>query len=222
MVSKGILGTKLGMTQVFDEDARALPVTVIQAGPCTVTQVKTDDGPDGYRAVQLAYGSRKPSRVNKPTRGHLAPSGIDSAEVITELRVHADDELPELGETIACDVFAAGEIVDVTGTTKGKGMAGVMKRHGFGGMPATHGTKRKDRHPGAVGACATPGRTFKGQRMAGRMGGRRVTIQNLEVVEVDADKNLLLVKGAVPGSNGSIVMVRSAARTPARTSGGEG
>lgn len=220
MATKGILGTKLGMTQVFDEDARALPVTVIQAGPCTVTQVKNDET-DGYRAVQLAYGRRKPSRVTKPMRGHLARAGIDSAKVITEVRLDPGAELPELGSSITCEVFAAGELVDVTGTSKGKGLAGVMKRHGFGGMPATHGTKRKDRHPGAVGACATPGRTFKGQRMSGRLGGERVTIQNLQVVDVDVDNNLLLIKGAVPGANGSVVLVRSAARRPAPVGGGD-
>lgn len=221
MASKGILGRKLGMTQVFDEDARAIPVTVIQAGPCAVTQVKSEETADGYRAVQLAYGRRAPRKVNRPLRGHLAKAGLDSAEVLAEIRLDRDDDLPEVGATVTCDVFAPGELVDVTGTSKGKGFAGVMKRHGFGGMPASHGTKKKDRHPGAVGACATPGRTFRGQRMAGRLGGARVTIQNLEVVEVDPDNALLLVRGAVPGANGSIVLVRSAVRAPARA-GGEG
>lgn len=211
MATKGILGTKLGMTQVFDADNRVVPVTVVQAGPCTVTQVKQPEK-DGYTAIQLAYGSRKPKNVNKPTRGHLAKAGIESARTLVELRLDEGDELPELGATIAVDTFAAGEAIDVVGTSKGKGYAGVMKRHNFSGMGDGHGIKRKNRHPGAVGACATPGRTFRGQRMAGRMGGERVTIQNLEVVQVDTEHGLLLVKGAVPGSNGSIVLVTTAVK----------
>lgn len=209
MATKGILGTKLGMTQVFDDDNRVVPVTVVQAGPCTVTQVKTD-ATDGYTAVQIAYGSRK--NLNRPARGHLARAGIESARKLVELRMTDGDELPELGATISCDTFTAGDAIDVTGTSKGKGYAGVMKRHNFSGMGDGHGVKRKNRHPGAVGACATPGRTFRGKRMAGRMGGERVTIQNLEVVAVDTEHDLILVKGAVPGSNGSVVLVRSAAK----------
>jgi len=211
MATKGILGTKLGMTQVFDADNRVVPVTVVQAGPCTVTQVKTSDT-DGYTAIQLAFGSRRPKRVTKPIKGHLAKAGIESARTLVELRLDAGDELPELGATIAVDVFAAGEAIDVVGTSKGKGYAGVMKRHNFSGMGDGHGIKRKNRHPGAIGACATPGRTFRGMRMAGRMGGERVTIQNLEVVSVDTEHGLLLVKGALPGSNGSIVLVKSAVK----------
>lgn len=222
MARKGLLGRKLGMTQVFDEDARAIPVTVVQAGPCTVTQVKTEES-DGYRAVQLAFGRVKPKRVPRPLRGHLEKAGLEAAEVLAEVRLEEADELPELGALLTCDLFTAGELVDVTGTSKGKGFAGVMKRHGFAGLSASHGTKKKDRHPGAIGACATPGRTFKGQRMAGRLGGQRVTIQNLTVVEVEAEEDLLLIKGAVPGSNGSVVMVRSAARAPVPAgAGGEG
>lgn len=209
MATKGILGTKLGMTQVFDDENRVVPVTVVKAGPCTVTQVKTP-ATDGYTAVQIAYGSRK--HLNKPAAGHLAKAGIETARKLIELRMTDGDELPELGSTITVDTFAAGDPIDVTGTSKGKGYAGVMKRHNFSGMGDGHGVKRKNRHPGAVGACATPGRTFRGQRMAGRMGGERVTIQNLEVVAVDTEHDLLLVKGAVPGSNGSIVLVRTAAK----------
>jgi len=212
MATKGILGTKLGMTQVFDADNRVVPVTVVQAGPCTVTQVKTSDT-DGYTAIQLAFGSRRPKRVTKPIKGHLAKAGIESARTLVELRLDEADELPELGATIAVDVFVAGEAIDVVGTSKGKGYAGVMKRHNFSGMGDGHGIKRKNRHPGAVGACATPGRTFRGHRMAGRMGGERVTIQNLEVVSVDTEHGLLLVKGALPGSNGSIVLVKSAVKS---------
>lgn len=207
MARKGILGTKLGMTQVFDEDNRVVPVTVVQAGPCTVTQVKTQDS-DGYVAVQLAYGSRK--HTTSPQRGHLAKAGIDSAQVLAEIRLDPSDELPELGAQLTVDVFAPGETVDVTGTSKGKGYAGVMKRHGFSGMGDGHGVKRKNRHPGSVGMASTPARTLPGKRMAGRMGGERVTLQNLTVVDVDVEHDLVLVKGAVPGANGSIVMIRSA------------
>lgn len=221
MASKGILGTKLGMTQVFDEDARVVPVTVIQAGPCTVTQVKTV-ATDGYTAVQLAYGARR--RVTKPVAGHLAKAGVETAQTLAEVRLDSADDLPELGATVTVEQFAAGELVDVTGTSKGKGFAGVMKRHGFAGMGDGHGVKKKNRHPGAVGACATPGRTFRGQRMAGRAGGERVTVQNLQLAGVDRERNLLLVKGAVPGSNGSVVLVRSAAkaRAVAAPAGGDG
>lgn len=209
MATKGILGTKLGMTQVFDDQNQVVPVTVVQAGPCTVTQVKTDDS-DGYTAIQIAYGSRK--HTTKPVAGHLAKAGVASARKLVELRLDGVDELPELGSAITVDAFTAGDPIDVTGTSKGKGYAGVMKRHNFSGMGDGHGVKRKNRHPGAVGACATPGKTFRGQRMAGRMGGERVTIQNLEVVAVDTEHDLILVKGAVPGSNGSIVLVRSAVK----------
>jgi large subunit ribosomal protein L3 len=209
MATKGILGTKLGMTQVFDDENRVVPVTVVQAGPCTVTQVKTP-ATDGYAAVQIAYGSRK--HTTRPAAGHLAKAGVDSARKLIELRMEEADELPELGSVITVDTFAAGDPIDVTGTSKGKGYAGVMKRHNFSGMGDGHGVKRKNRHPGSVGAAATPGRTFRGQRMAGRMGGDRVTIQNLEVVAVDTEHDLILVKGAVPGSNGSVVLVRSAVK----------
>jgi large subunit ribosomal protein L3 len=216
MAPKGILGTKLGMTQVFDDDNRVVPVTVIQAEPNTVAQVKTVDV-DGYSAVQLAYGSRR--KVSKPLAGHLAKAGIDSARALAELRVEDGVELPEVGSTVAVDAFVKGELIDVTGTSKGKGYAGVMKRHNFAGMGDGHGVKKKNRHPGAVGACATPGRTFKGTRMSGRMGGQRVTVQNLEVVDVDTEHQLLLIRGAVPGSDGQIVLVRSAVKS--KNKGGE-
>jgi large subunit ribosomal protein L3 len=209
MASKGILGTKLGMTQVFDEDNRVVPVTVVQAEPNTVTQVKTVDT-DGYTAVQLAYGTRK--RVTKPMAGHLAKAGVDSARVLAEIRLAEGDELPELGSTVGVDTFAKGDLVDVTGTSKGKGYAGVMKRHNFRGMGDGHGVKKKNRHPGSVGNASTPGRTFKGQRMAGRMGGERVTVQNLEIVDVDTEHQLILVKGALPGPDGQVVLLRSAVR----------
>lgn len=217
MAPKGILGTKLGMTQIFDDENRVVPVTVIQAEPNTVAQVKTVDG-DGYTAVQLAYGTRK--HVTKPLAGHLAAAGLDSAKVLAELRYDDDTaELPELGATVGVDAFAKGDVIDVTGTSKGKGYAGVMKRHNFAGMGDGHGVKKKNRHPGAVGACATPGRTFKGMKMAGRTGGQRVTVQNLEVVDIDTEHQLLLVKGAVPGSDGQVVFVRSAVKS--KTKGGD-
>ena len=219
MAPKGILGTKIGMTQVFDEDNRVVPVTVVQAEPNTVAQVKTRDS-DGYSAVQLAYGRRK--RVSKPMAGHLAKAGIDSARVLAELRLADDSELPELGSEITVAVFAKGDVVDVTGTSKGKGYAGVMKRHNFRGMGDGHGVKKKNRHPGSVGACATPGRTFRGTRMAGRMGGERVTMQNLEVVGIDPDHQLLLIRGAVPGAAGNVVLVRSAVKAAGRAVAEEG
>jgi large subunit ribosomal protein L3 len=210
MASKGILGTKLGMTQVFDEDSRVVPVTVVQATPNTVTQVKTKDT-DGYTAVQLAYGTTK--HVTKPIAGHLAKAGVDRAKVLAELRLEDGDDLPELGSTVTVEAFAKGDVVDVTGTSKGKGYAGVMKRHNFSGMGDGHGVKKKNRHPGSVGNASTPGRTFRGQRMAGRMGGERVTVQNLEVVDVDTEHQLILVKGALPGSDGQVVFVRSAVKS---------
>ena len=209
MASKGILGTKLGMTQVFDEDSRVVPVTVVQAGPCTVTQVKTPET-DGYTAVQLAFGTRR--NPSKPLQGHVAKAGIDSARVLAELRLADGDELPEVGAVVTVEDFAKGDVLDVTGTSKGKGYAGVMKRHNFRGMGDGHGVKKKNRHPGAVGMAATPGRTFKGMKMAGRMGGERVTIQNLEVADVDTEHGLLLVKGAIPGANGSVVVLRTATK----------
>lgn len=210
MAPKGILGTKLGMTQVFDDENRVVPVTVIQAEPNTVAQVKTVDS-DGYTAVQLAYGVRK--HVTKPLTGHLAKAGLDSARVLAELRFDDASDLPALGDKVAVDAFAKGDVIDVTGTSKGKGYAGVMKRHNFAGMGDGHGVKKKNRHPGAVGACATPGRTFKGMKMAGRTGGQRVTVQNLEVVDIDTEHQLLLVRGAVPGSDGQVVFVRSAVKS---------
>jgi large subunit ribosomal protein L3 len=218
MASKGILGVKLGMTQVFDEENRVVPVTVVQAGPCTVTQVKTVDT-DGYTAVQLAYGSRK--NVNKPIKGHLSKADLESARVLAELRLEDGTDLPELGSQVTVETFAAGDEIDVTGTSKGKGYAGVMKRHNFHGMGDGHGVKKKNRHPGSVGNASTPGRTFKGTRMAGRMGGDRVTMQNLQVVDIDVEHSLILVKGALPGSNGSVVFIKDAVKA-ANTASGSG
>jgi large subunit ribosomal protein L3 len=207
---KGLLGTKLGMTQVFDQNARAVPVTVIQAGPCTVTQVKSPER-DGYAAVQLAFGDIRPKRVTKPRAGHFAKAGVEPRRHLVELRT--DDAADyTLGQTLAADVFAEGDRLDVVGVSKGKGFAGVMKRHGFKGLGASHGTERKHRSPGSVGACATPSRIFKGMRMAGHMGHQRITVLNLEVVKVDPERNLLLVKGAVPGPKRGLVMLRSSVK----------
>ncbi len=211
---KGIVGTKLGMTQLFDERLRVVPVTVIQAGPNTVAQVKSPER-DGYAAVQLAYGDVKPRRVSKPRAGHFAKAGIAPKRHLVELRT-TDAGRYAPGQTITADTFAPGELVDVVGVSKGKGTAGVMKRHGFRGLSASHGTERKHRSPGSVGACATPGRIFKGLRMSGHMGHERKTVLNLKVVKVDPERNLLLVRGAVPGAKGGLVMVRSSIRAGVR------
>ncbi len=207
---KGILGTKLGMTQVWDESNRVVPVTVIAAGPCVVTQIRTPET-DGYDAVQLGYGQVDPRRVTKPEIGHFAKSGVAPQRYLIELRTD-DAATYELGQTITAETFEAGQKVDVTGTTKGKGYAGVMKRHGFHGLRASHGVQRKHRSPGSIGGCATPGRVFKGVRMAGRMGNERHTTQNLKIQAIDTERGYILVRGAVPGPRGSIVFVRSAAK----------
>jgi large subunit ribosomal protein L3 len=211
---KGLLATKLGMTQVFDENSRVVPVTVLQAGPCSVTQVKTAAS-DGYSAVQLAYGDIKPSKVTKPRAGHFAKSGVTPRRHVVELRT-SDAADYELGQELKADVFEVGQRVDAIAVSKGKGTAGVMKRHGFRGLGASHGTERKHRSPGSVGGASTPARVFKGMRMSGRMGHERVTVLNLQVVKVDAERNLLLVRGAVPGPRGGLVMVRSAIRAAGR------
>ena len=206
----GILGTKLGMTQVFDENNRVVPVTVVQAGPNVVTQVRTTEK-DGYVAVQLAYGAIDPRKVNKPRTGHFDKAGTTPRRHLVELRTTDAGEY-SLGQEITAAVFDAGAFVDVVGTSKGKGTAGVMKRHGFHGLGASHGVQRKHRSPGSIGGCATPGRVFKGVRMAGRMGVARVTTQNLTVYRVDAERGLLLIKGAVSGPRGGLLLVKSAAK----------
>jgi large subunit ribosomal protein L3 len=211
---KGILGAKLGMTQVWD-NGKVVPVTVVQAGPCVVTQVRTADK-DGYSAVQLAFGAIDPRRVNKPEAGHFAKSGSAPRRHLVELRTTDASEYT-LGQEVTVETFQPGQPIDVTGKTKGKGFAGVMKRHGFSGLRASHGVERKHRSPGSIGACATPGRVFKGVRMAGRMGGVRFTAQNLTIQAVDPDENLILVKGAVPGPTGALVLIRTAAK---KTMGG--
>jgi large subunit ribosomal protein L3 len=210
MASKGILGRKLGMTQVWDAENRVIPVTIIEAGPCRVVQLKTPER-DGYSAVQLAFGDTKPRRLSKPELGHLKAAGGPPSRHLAELRV-TDLAGFEIGQIVRADVFEAGERVDVTGITKGKGFSGVMQRHNFKGLGASHGTHKKHRSPGSIGACATPSRVFKGVKMAGQMGSARVTTLNLEVVQGDAERGLLLVKGAVPGPSGSLVFVRNATK----------
>ncbi|WP_129665354.1 50S ribosomal protein L3 [Phytoactinopolyspora endophytica] len=209
-VVSGLLGEKVGMTQVWDENQRVVPVTVVKAGPCVVTQVRTPEK-DGYDAVQIAYGAPNPRKVTKPAQGHFEKAGVTPRRHVVEIRTTNASEY-SLGQELTVEAFETGQQVDVTGTSKGKGTAGVMKRHGFHGLRASHGVQRKHRSPGAIGGCATPGRVFKGQKMAGRMGNERVTSQNIVIHAVDAEKGLLLLKGAVPGPNGGLVLVRTAAK----------
>jgi large subunit ribosomal protein L3 len=212
--AKGLLGTKLGMTQVFDEKNRVVPVTVVKAGPNVVTQIRTTER-DGYEALQLAFGAIDPRKVSKPVAGQFTKAGVTPRRHIAEIRV-ADTSAFEVGQELSADVFEAGAYVDVTGTSKGKGYAGTMKRHGFRGQGASHGAQAVHRRPGSIGGCSTPGRVFKGVRMAGRMGNDRVTTQNLSVHKVDAENGLLLIKGAIPGRAGSVVIVKSAVKGGAR------
>jgi large subunit ribosomal protein L3 len=208
--TKGLLGTKLGMSQVFGEDGKIVPVTVVAAGPCVVTAVRSP-GSDGYSAVQFGYGEVNPRRVTKPVAGHFAKAGVTPRRYLAELRTDDADGYT-LGQEVTAETFSAGELVDVTGRSKGKGTAGVMKRHGFKGLSASHGTQRKHRSPGSIGGCATPGRVFKGLKMAGRMGNVRTTAERLLVHAVDAERGLLLIRGAVPGPSGGLVFVRGAAK----------
>jgi large subunit ribosomal protein L3 len=214
---KGILGEKIGMTQIFDDESRVVPVTVVKVAGCRVGQIKTDES-DGYDAVQLCLGTQRRDKANKPASGHARRWGIDAPRTIVELRTGPDDTF-EAGQAIGPDVFEAGERVDVTGVSKGKGTAGVMKRHNFRGMNASHGAHRVHRHGGSIGMCATPARVFKGMRMAGHMGAERVTMQNLEIVQADTERELLLIKGAIPGPRGAVVMVRQRAKEPAKKKG---
>ncbi|MCK0093253.1 MULTISPECIES: 50S ribosomal protein L3 [unclassified Rhodococcus (in: high G+C Gram-positive bacteria)] len=211
---KGILGTKLGMTQVFDENNRVVPVTVVKAGPNVVTQIRTEER-DGYNAVQLAFGAIAPRKVNKPVRGQFDKAGVTPRRHLVELRVEDSSEY-EVGQELTAEVFEDGAFVDITGTSKGKGFAGTMKRHGFAGQGASHGAQAVHRRPGSIGGCATPGRVFKGTRMSGRMGSDRVTTQNLSVHKVDAENGLLLIKGAIPGRKGGLVIVKTAVKGGAR------
>jgi large subunit ribosomal protein L3 len=209
---RGVLGTKLGMTQVFSDEGKIVPVTVVSAGPCVVTAVRSPDA-DGYSAVQLGYGDIDPRKVNKPRAGTFAKAGVTPRRYLVELRTDDAAEY-NLGQEVTAAAFESGELVDVTATSKGKGFAGTMKRHGFSGLGASHGTQRKHRSPGSIGGCAFPGHVFKGVRMAGRMGGERTTVLNLTLHGVDTERGLLLIKGAVPGPAGGLVLVRSAVKAP--------
>ena len=208
---KGLLGTKLGMTQTWDENNRIVPVTVVAAATNVVTQVRQPEI-DGYNAIQVGFGEIEGRKVTKPAAGHFGKAGVTARRHLVEIRT-ADAASYAVGQELTAELFAAGEEIDVTGTSKGKGFAGTMKRHGFSGVGASHGAHRNHRKPGSIGACATPGRVFKGMRMSGRMGGDTVTTQNVTVHAVDADKGLILLKGAVPGPKGGLVVLRSAAKS---------
>ena len=210
MATKAIVGEKLGMTQVWDEQNRAIPVTVVKVAPCRVVQVKTPER-DGYSAVQVTYGVMQSKRLTKPEAGHFSTAGVEAGRRLVELRLDDTSEY-QVGQEIKVDVLTPGEHVDVTAVSKGKGFAGVMKRHNFSGMGAGHGAHKVHRAPGAIGACATPSRVFKGTRLAGRMGHQRVTTLNLQIVQADAERDLLLIKGAVPGPRGGLVLIRDAVK----------
>jgi len=211
MATKAIVGEKVGMTQVWDDENRVVPVTVVKVAPVRVVQVKTPER-DGYSALQVTFGYRKPKSLTKPEAGHLARAEVEPGKRLVEVRL---DDVSEytVGQELTVELLNVGELVDVTAVSKGKGTAGTMKRHGFSGMPASHGAHRTHRAPGAIGACATPSRVFKGTRMAGRLGNRKVTTLNLQVVEADPEKEILLVKGAVPGPRGGLVLIRNAVQT---------
>jgi large subunit ribosomal protein L3 len=208
---KGLLGTKLGMTQLWDENNRIVPVTVVAAGTNVVTQVRTPES-DGYNAIQVGFGEIEGRKVTKPSAGHFGKAGVTPRRHLAEIRT-ADAATYEVGQELTTELFAAGDDVDVTGTSKGKGFAGTMKRHGFSGVGASHGAHRNHRKPGSIGACATPGRVFKGTRMSGRMGTDTVTTQNITVHAVDVEKGLILLKGAVPGPKGGLLVIRSAVKS---------
>ncbi|MBA3743248.1 50S ribosomal protein L3 [Sporichthya sp.] len=207
---RGLLGEKLGMTQVFDARGRVVPVTVVKAGPCVVTAVRSAES-DGYSAVQIGFGEIDPRKVNKPDGGHFRKAGVTPRRHVAEIRTD-DAGSYEVGQELTAELFTEGTLVDVVGTSKGKGTAGVMKRHGFKGLSSSHGTQRKHRSPGSIGACATPARVFKGMKMSGRMGNVRTTTQNLSVHAIDAEAGLILIKGAVPGPTGGLVFVRTPAK----------
>ena len=212
-MAMGTLGKKVGMTQRFNEEGQIVPVTVIEVAPNPIVQMKTDET-DGYYAVQIGYGRRKKNRTNKPRAGHFAKAGVDATQRLVELRLTEKEmEGLEPGATVSIDMFEAGDKVDVTGTSKGKGFAGFMKKYNFHGKSATHGTHEQFRHGGAIGMCATPSRLMKGKKMPGRMGGVRTTTQNLQVVEVKTDQNLIYIRGAVPGARNGMVLIRKAVKT---------
>lgn len=209
-MKKGLIGKKIGMTQIFDEKGKVIPVTVVEAGPCPVVQIKTMEN-DGYEAVQLGFGDVKPQRVNKPMTKHFAKADVAPKKVLREFRL-SDITSVNVGDILKADVFAAGDIVDVVGTSKGKGTAGAIKRWNFGRLKESHGTGPVARHAGSLGACSDPSRVYKGKKLAGHLGCERVTVQNLEVVKIDAENNLIAIKGAVPGPKGGIVIVKDSVK----------
>jgi large subunit ribosomal protein L3 len=209
-IAKGLLGKKLGMTQAWDANNKMVPITVVEAGSNVITQIKNAET-DGYTAIQVAYGAIDPRKVNKPDAGHFEKAGVTPRRFLAEIRT-LDADTYEVGQELGVEVFEVGQVIDVVGTSKGKGFAGHMKRHGFHGVGASHGAHRNHRKPGSIGATTTPGRVFKGTRMAGRMGQDKVTTLNLTIHGIDAEKGLLLIKGAVPGSKGSLVFVRNAVK----------
>ncbi len=209
-MQKGLIGKKIGMTQFFDEKGNVIPVTVLEVGPCAVVQKKTEEK-DGYKAVQLGFGDMKVSRVNKPMKGHFAKADVAPKKVLKEFRL-ADTDAVNVGDVLKADIFAAGEKVDISGTSKGKGYAGAIKRWNFGRLKETHGTGPVARHQGSMGACSDPSRVFKGKKMPGHLGAEKVTVQNLDVVKVDAENNLIAVKGAVPGAKGGYVVITNAVK----------
>jgi large subunit ribosomal protein L3 len=210
MANKAIVAEKIGMTQVWDEANRAIPVTVLRVQPCRIVQVKTVQS-DGYSALQVTYGTKEARKLNQPDAGHFTKAGVAPGVRLLELRLDDVDGYT-VGQEIKVDLLAQGELIDVTAVSKGKGTAGVIKRHGFSGLPASHGAHRVHRAPGSIGACATPARVFRGTKMAGRTGGEKVTTQNLKVVSADVERDLLLVEGAVPGPKGAVVLIRNAAK----------
>lgn len=209
-MKKGIVGKKLGMTQLFDANGNVVPVTVIEAGPCVISQKKTAEN-DGYEAVQIGYGDLKASKVNKPQKGHFQKGDVAPKKVLREFRFE-DISAMNVGDIIKADVFAEGESVDVRGTSKGKGYAGTIKRWNFGRLKETHGTGPVHRHAGSMGACSSPSRIYKGKQLPGHMGAERVTVQNLEIVKIDAENNLIAIKGAIPGPKGGIVVIADAVK----------
>jgi len=218
MAKKAIVGEKLGMTQVWDDDNNVVPVTVLRVTPARVVQLRTQER-DGYSALQVTYGHRDARKLTKPKAGQFAAAGVEPGVKLVELRLEDVSEY-QVGQELSADLFEAGDLIDVTATSKGKGFAGVMKRHGFKGQPASHGAHRVHRKPGAVGQCATPARVFKGVRMAGRMGAEKVTTLNLEVVRSDAEQQVVLVRGAVPGPRGGLVLIRNAVKSRSTAKGG--
>jgi large subunit ribosomal protein L3 len=213
VATKAIVGEKVGMTQVWDDQNRAIPVTVLRVAPVRIVQVKTPER-EGYSALQVTYGFRRASTLTKPEQGHFDKAGVDPGRRLVELRIDDASDY-EVGQQLTADLLEVGELVDATAVSKGKGFAGGMKRHNFKGQGASHGNHKKHRSPGSIGACATPSRVFKGTRMAGRMGGQQVTTLNLEIIQADPERELVLVKGAVPGPRGGIVVLRNAVKAPA-------